>query len=163
MQSNRINNSSYLSSGIHWIEDNPRKILILLGILINSIIFYDFIFGNKLYVFGKNMVDSADFTYPHLMHAIRYLKTQSYPGYSFYIGLGQGYYPFYSLYLSSLIPPLMYGNELLGVSTTEFMGWFNYFASPWFYCGIFTLLLIPQSFRNANGKWSISSQRNTTY
>ena len=355
MQSNRINNSSYLSSGIHWIEDNPRKILILLGILINSIIFYDFIFGNKLYVFGKNMVDSADFTYPHLMHAIRYLKTQSYPGYSFYIGLGQGYYPFYSLYLSSLIPPLalltdavnptslpgiivyreaiklilaawlffeflsltgikplpaiiggilfgfsghllisspielftseavlvammlygmelvlqrrapwvfmfaivfmgllspfswynwgllalgvlpfrfyaqyrfdwnklsriiltlggvafigallsavfsgsvielmlnsprvggdatyfnhlfsrffaiespkfyvsalyrMYGNELLGGSTTEFMGWFNYFESPWFYCGIFTLLLIPQSFRKANGKWSISN------
>ena len=43
------------------------------------------------------------------------------------------------------------GNDLLG-NGNEYVGWRNYLEAPLFYCGLLTLLLLPQVFVQLKGK-----------
>jgi hypothetical protein len=45
----------------------------------------------------------------------------------------------------------LFSNDILGTGT-NFNGWYNYLEAPVFYCGLLTLLLIPQMFTNKNRK-----------
>jgi len=45
----------------------------------------------------------------------------------------------------------LFSNDIMGVGS-DFKGWYNYLEAPIFYCGILTLLLLPQIFSFVNKK-----------
>ena len=55
-------------------------------------------------------------------------------------------------YMTAVLRP--FSNDIIGVGD-EFRGWQNYFEAPTFYCGLFSLLLLPQVFTGATRRQRI--------
>lgn len=92
---------------VDWFENATKWQLIglLLGVLllISYLIFSDFIFQKKYYLFTDGGGDMFAQAYPDLIHLAHYFRTESLlPGWSFFVGLGQNTYPF-SLDLTNLL------------------------------------------------------------
>ena len=70
------------------------SLLIILSTL-TLIIFKDFIFLNKIYLFKDIGSDSLNATLPFMTHAIDYVKENGFPSWSFNFGMGQNMTSFY--------------------------------------------------------------------
>ena len=70
-------------------------ILLFLLSVISFLVFYDFIFLNKLYLFKDIGSDSINANYPHEYQVAYYMQHVSFmPKWSFYQGMGQNIFPF---------------------------------------------------------------------
>src|SRR6266513_1218765 len=70
-------------------------ILLFLLSVISFLVFYDFIFLNKLYLFKDIGSDSINANYPHEFKVAYYMQHVSFiPKWSFYQGMGQNIFPF---------------------------------------------------------------------
>jgi uncharacterized membrane protein YfhO len=73
-----------------------RNTLVLAIGLISALvlfIFFDFILGEKYYVFKDIGSDSMNGYYPYLINSARYLRTEGFPQWSFAMGMGQSIFP----------------------------------------------------------------------
>ncbi|MEQ9423288.1 MAG: YfhO family protein [Cyclobacteriaceae bacterium] len=75
------------------VENHPLTVLFILSISIITIIFWDFLALDKLFLFIDIGSDSIIVQYPEMVHLDRYLNEFGYPRtWSFYGGMGQNYY-----------------------------------------------------------------------
>lgn len=65
-----------------------RLLLIMLGV-ISFIVFKDFIFLNKIYLFKDIASDSLNASWPFMVQAVDYMKESGFPSWSFNFGMGQ--------------------------------------------------------------------------
>ncbi len=65
-----------------------RLLLIMLG-AISFIVFKDFIFLNKIYLFKDIASDSLNASWPFMVQAVDYIKESGFPSWSFNFGMGQ--------------------------------------------------------------------------
>lgn len=56
-------------------------------------VFREYIFLQKLYLFGGAAGDSITYTYPHFVHDSEYFKNTGFPGWTFSLGMGQNTFP----------------------------------------------------------------------
>lgn len=61
--------------------------------LLVLVIFFEFITGQKYYLFKDIGSDSVNGYYPYLINSIRLLRTDGFPEWSFAMGMGQSIYP----------------------------------------------------------------------
>lgn len=92
---------------VDWFEKATKWQLLglLLGVLllVSCLIFSDFVFQKKYYLFTDGGGDMFAQAYPDLIHLAHYFRTESLlPGWSFFVGFGQNTYPF-SLDLTNLL------------------------------------------------------------
>jgi len=86
--------------------------LVLLSILI---IFFDFVTGDRYYLFKDIGSDSLNGYYPYLINSARYIRAEGFPQWSFATGMGQSIYPggfgdpFQFIITSMGIDKLVYG------------------------------------------------------
>jgi hypothetical protein len=74
-----------------------RRYLLVVGVLsaiIGLIVFWDFVFFKKLYLFTDIASDSVNISYPAYVHMADYLRTHGLPRWSFAQGMGQSIFPF---------------------------------------------------------------------
>ena len=70
-------------------------ILLFLLTIISFLVFYDFIFFNKLYLYKDIGSDSINANYPHEYQVAYYMQHVSFiPKWSFFQGMGQNIFPF---------------------------------------------------------------------
>jgi uncharacterized membrane protein YfhO len=67
--------------------------------LLGTLIFRDFVFGNKVLLYKDIGSDSLNFHYPYFVHLSDYLRSEGLPRWSFKIGMGQSLFP----YVNSLL------------------------------------------------------------
>lgn len=66
----------------------PGACLVLLG----ALIFRDFIFGNAVLLYKDIGSDSLNGFYPAFVHLSDYIRSEGFPSWSFYVGMGQDLY-----------------------------------------------------------------------
>jgi hypothetical protein len=71
-------------------------VYLLFGLLVAIILFVfrDFILLKKVYLFKDIGSDSINYFYPHYAALADYIRTDGWPGWSFYQGMGQNIFPF---------------------------------------------------------------------
>ncbi len=69
-----------------WITLGLISVIIL-------VIFFDFIMGNRYYLFKDIGSDSLNGYYPYILNSVRYLGEEGFPRWSFAMGMGQSIYP----------------------------------------------------------------------
>ena len=78
---------------------NPGRsaygILLAITGIILLIVFKDFIFGEKYYLFKGVATDSIDALYPYLYNAAKTFPAHGWPSWSFNYGMGQNTFPFF--------------------------------------------------------------------
>ncbi len=91
---------------------DSRVSLIVIGAMciLLMIVFQDFIFLKKVYLFKETGSDSINGFYPYLIHLARYFRTEGMPAWSFYQGMGQNIFPFWCSDLFS-VPLLLLKKE----------------------------------------------------
>ncbi|MGH2567871.1 MAG: hypothetical protein ACRDGA_05990, partial [Bacteroidota bacterium] len=94
---------SLLRGKEHWLF-----LFCLLVLLV--LIFRDFLFLQRVYLFKDIGSDSVNGFYPNTVHVIDYLKSDGVPGWSFNRGMGQNIFPF-SLSDPSLPIFYLFGRE----------------------------------------------------
>lgn len=72
---------------------NGIYILAALLLLIQLVVFHDYIFLRKLYLFLDIGSDSYNIYYPNMVHDARYLRMDGIPTWSFYKGMGEAVFP----------------------------------------------------------------------
>ena len=80
-------------------------------ILIGGIVFKDFLFFDKIFLYKDIGSDSLNFSDPLLSHSIRYMHDYGFPTWSFEFGMGQNIFAF------TLLDPIDYLLYPLGVNT----------------------------------------------
>ncbi|MFN8356549.1 MAG: YfhO family protein [Spirosomataceae bacterium] len=93
-------NNSSVQQPTSFFDGLSRPIMALLVIgvifLISGLIFKDFLFQKKYYLFTDGGGDMFAQAYPDLIHFAHYFRTEGLiPGWSFSVGLGQNIYPFF--------------------------------------------------------------------
>jgi uncharacterized membrane protein YfhO len=58
-------------------------------LLVGTLVFADFIFGNKVLLYGDIGGDSLNDSYPIFIHLSDYIRAHGIPSWSFYVGMGQ--------------------------------------------------------------------------
>jgi len=84
-QSNTSNGNLYNS----FIKGNEFRLLMMMLGLISFIVFKDFIFLNKIYLFKDIGSDSLNATWPFMVQSVDYIKENGFPSWSFNFGMGQ--------------------------------------------------------------------------
>jgi uncharacterized membrane protein YfhO len=77
-----------LSGKIRW----PRLVTLLAGLcllLIGALVFRDFLIGDRVLLYKDIGSDSVVIFYPNFVHLSNYIRSQGYPSWSFYVGMGQ--------------------------------------------------------------------------
>jgi uncharacterized membrane protein YfhO len=80
---------------ISWPWSTQRTLWIMAGAIViaSAVVFWRYLFGPYLFLFDDIGSDSVTLFYPNLVHLARYYQEVGFPGWSFYLGLGQSYYP----------------------------------------------------------------------
>lgn len=78
-----------------WPLDTRRTLWLMAGLItiVSAIVFWRYLLGPDLYLFEDIGSDTITMFYPNLVHLARYYQEVGYPGWSFFLGLGQSYYP----------------------------------------------------------------------
>lgn len=72
---------------------NGIFVLAALLLIVQLVVFHDYIFLRKLYLFLDIGSDSYNIYYPNMVHDARYLSTDGIPTWSFYKGMGEAVFP----------------------------------------------------------------------
>ncbi|MEO5905456.1 MAG: YfhO family protein [Saprospiraceae bacterium] len=82
---------------IPWPWNDRQTFWIFFGLITvgTGILFSKYLFGDQLFIFTDAGADPITIFYPNLVHAARYFQEVGLPGWSFYIGLGNNFYPGY--------------------------------------------------------------------
>ncbi len=72
-----------------YIKGREFTLLVMLLFIISLIIFKDFIFLNKIYLFKDIGSDSLNASWPFMVQALDYMKEEGFPSWSFNFGMGQ--------------------------------------------------------------------------
>lgn len=78
-----------------YIKGKEFRILILMLALISLVVFKDFIFMNKIYLFKDIGSDSLNATWAFMVQAVDYWKENGFPSWSFNFGMGQNAVSFF--------------------------------------------------------------------
>jgi uncharacterized membrane protein YfhO len=73
-------------------DKSPPLLLLMVGailLLVAALIFRDFLFGDALLLYKDAGSDSINDYYPSFVHLSDYIRSQGYPSWSFYTGMGQ--------------------------------------------------------------------------
>lgn len=78
-----------------WKFNNRQTLLWMLGIivLVSVVVFWRFLSGHDLFLFEDTGSDSITLFYPNIVHHARYFQEVGFPGWSFFVGLGESTYP----------------------------------------------------------------------
>lgn len=115
-----------VKKSIDWINSlTEKQTYILLGSLIALlilVIFFDFIMGNRYYLFKDIGSDTLNISYPGYMHISRYLGTDGFPKWSFTQGMGQSIFPAgFGDPFSVMLYLIGNGNIAYGIILTELL------------------------------------------
>ena len=83
---------------VDWFEKMGDRGWMLAGgviLLISVIVFRDYLFSNKIYLFKDIACDSYNLTYPNLYNTADYMSHYGLPKWSFASGMGQSLFPFF--------------------------------------------------------------------
>lgn len=89
-----------------------RSLAALFLLVVGAVIFRDFLFGEAVLLYKDAGSDSVNDYYPWFIHLSDYVRTQGFPSWSFYVGMGQDIF-FYAGYLI-LEPVTWLPKELIG-------------------------------------------------
>ncbi len=80
---------------IHWPLSAGKSLWLSVGLilLISLVAFWRFVSGEYLFLFEDIGSDTLTVFYPNMVHLARYIREVGFPGWSFYMGPGQGIYP----------------------------------------------------------------------
>lgn len=79
----------YLSRLDALIEQRALYVFLFAIVVVKLVVFSDFVFLRKVYLFKDIGSDSINSTYPTLFHITDYLRTEGTPKWSFFQGMGQ--------------------------------------------------------------------------
>ena len=105
-----VTTSSNKFSLLDFINSNTQMVLFFLLGLISFIIFKDFIFFKKVYLFKDIGSDSYNLAYPNFAHNAKYLAENGVPSWSFQQGLGQNMAAFWFNPVSFLLMKIFHNN-----------------------------------------------------
>ena len=92
----RTESSKATASDVVWSKAFSKPQALLLGCLtlLIGFVFFDFLSGDRYYLFLDIGSDSVNVFLPQLMHLSDYLRQTGLPKWSFREGMGQNYFPF---------------------------------------------------------------------
>jgi uncharacterized membrane protein YfhO len=80
------------ATNVSW-KNRLRPFLTLLPgsclLLVGALIFWQFLFGDAVLLYKDIGSDSLNSYYPDFVHLSRYIRSQGFPSWSFYVGMGQ--------------------------------------------------------------------------
>ena len=123
LTTNKINKNKSVSSEVLNIFLKKYGTYIFLSIIaiIAFIVFKDYIYFKKLYLFKDIGSDSINIAYPQLIHISDYLRSDGIPKWSFNQGMGQNIFPSFSDPFSAFLFLLSRENIGYGIVYTELL------------------------------------------
>lgn len=77
-----------------YVRGKELYVLLFLVLSISIVVYKDFLFLNKVYLFKDIGSDTLDMFYPLYVHVSDYLRDEGLPRWTFNVGMGQNFFPF---------------------------------------------------------------------